>query len=143
MGVIFDSSVYIASLRKGDDSIFAERRVDVEGQPQLVYLSVVVLQELNAGAVDKTVKKLLAKLERGFQNSNRLLVPNLSDWSSTGRILSQIGQKHGFERVKRSRLTNDCLIATSASRLGLTIATLNVRDFQIISEFRPAKLIEV
>lgn len=141
--MIFDSSVYIASLREGDDSIFAERRVDVEGQPQLVYLSAVVLQELNAGAVDKTVNKLLANLERGFQNSDRLLVPNLSDWSNTGRILSQIGQTHGFERVKRSRLTNDCLIATSASRLGLTIATLNVQDFQLISEFRPTKLIEV
>ncbi len=144
-GRIFDSSVYIDFLRKGDSSVFGKRQSEtrdrIKGEP--LYLSSVVLEELYAGAFDQRITKLLGKLESDFEKINRLLVPNQSDWSISGQILSKIGQKYGFECIKLSRMTNDCLIAMTARRSGLTVVTLNAHDFRIISEFRPLKLEEI
>ena len=140
-GVVFDSSVYIDSIRTGNGSIFADRRIDIDGESKTVHLSSVVLQELNAGAVDNVMVKLLAKFENDFDKSKRLLVPNLNDWKTTGQVLLQIGKKYGFEQIKRSRMTNDCLIAMSARRCGLIVITTNTSDFQMIAEFRPFSLL--
>lgn len=136
-GVILDSSVFIDSIRKGDLTVFSSRRFDIEGRSFVVYLSAVVLQELHAGATDRVSKKFLAKLENAFAKAGRLLVPDLADWRIAGQILLRIGQKHGFEMIRRSRMTNDCLIAMTARRLGLGLVTGNVKDFQLIADFRP------
>lgn len=101
-----------------------------------MYLSAVVLQELNAGAGEMDLIKYLSKLERSFDDANRLVVPNRSDWSFTGRVLSGIVAMFGFDRIKHARLTHDCLIAMSARRLGLTVVTHNARDFNAISQIR-------
>ena len=147
-GVLFDTSVYINALRRRDTSVFSQTRVAAvesasekgglkrsENKP--LYLSAVVLEELYVGALDRRMKKLLAKFENGFEQISRLLVPNRSDWTTGGQILSLIGQKHGFEAVGRARMTNDCLIAMTAARCGLTVITHNAGDFKLIAEFRP------
>lgn len=66
-----------------------------------------------------------------------MLVPNLSDWVSAGKVLALLAQKYGYEQIGRARLTNDALIATSAARTGVTVLTLNQRDFARIAEFCP------
>lgn len=138
LGIIFDTSVYISALRQGDASIIATRRVaqkpGEEAKP--LWLSVVVLEELLAGARDKTTKKLLARLERDFESIQRLLVPTRSDWIACGQVLSLIGQRYGQEEIGRAGLTNDTLIALSASRNGLAILTCNADDFKKIATFR-------
>jgi predicted nucleic acid-binding protein len=48
-------------------------------------------------------------------------------------------QKHGFEGIGRARLTNDALIAVSASRTGVTVITSNARDFARLAEFQPLR----
>ena len=133
--VLFDTSVYIASLRRGEDQIMQTRNLE-HGSP--LCLSAVVLEELYAGA-NVTGRKKLTRLERDFEKIGRLLVPTLSDWSRTGNVLAQIGQKYGVEQIGRGRLTNDTLIGTSASRLGITLLTINERDFGKIAEFCPLK----
>lgn len=140
-GIFYDSSVYIDSFRQGDVSLLLTRNSEIEGEFLPVYLSAVVLSELFAGAVDKRTGKLLSKLESDFQSIGRIVAPTKNDWSLSGQILLKIGQKHGFEKIKRSRMTNDCLIATSARRLGLTVATTNVRDFEMISDIRPFRAV--
>ena len=42
-----------------------------------------------------------------------------------------------YEAIGRSRLTNDTLIATSATRRGITVLTLNAADFERIATVRP------
>lgn len=134
-GILFDTSVYISALRCGDFSVFTQRRIDkAESHP--VWLSAVVLEELYVGAADKKMKKLLAKFERDFEKINRLLVPNKNDWTACGQVLSLVGGKHGFEAVRRARMTNDCLIAMTAARNGFTVITYNAEDFRVIQEFR-------
>ena len=66
-----------------------------------------------------------------------MLVPNLTDWTQTGRTLAKVGAKYGFERIGQGRLTNDALIAASAARCGVTVVTANARDFARLAEFCP------
>ncbi len=144
-GILFDTSVYINALRLGEASVFDKRRAagSASGESEPLWLSVVVLEELYVGATDGKMKKLLSKFEKDFRRVNRLLIPNFRDWSDCGQVLSLIGQKHGFEAVKKARLTNDCLIAMTAAGKGLTVFTKNAEDFRIISEFRPFKWEEI
>jgi predicted nucleic acid-binding protein len=71
------------------------------------------------------------------KKANRLLTPNLGDWALVGRILASVAQRHGYEKIGKARLTNDALIATSASRNGITVITTNARDFALLAEFCP------
>ena len=131
--VLFDSSIYIAALRMRDAAAIALRRLAADSP---VWLSSVVLEELYAGA-DANDTHVVERLERDFDRAKRILVPNLSDWTRTGKILSQLAAKHDYEKVGRARLTNDALIAMSAGRLGITVITANGRDFSKLAEFRP------
>jgi predicted nucleic acid-binding protein len=129
---LFDTSIYVAALRRGDDGVLAIRRLD---SGSLVWLSAVVLEELYAGAGDRG-RQIVQRLERDFDRAKRLLVPNLSDWAETGRVLARLAAKYDYEQIGQGRLTNDTLIAMSAGRLGITVITTNERDFRRIAEFR-------
>lgn len=129
--ILFDTSVYITSLRQGDESILQTRNV-LYASP--LWLSAIVLEELYAGA-SAVGRKHLRKLERDFEKANRLLVPNLGDWARTGHILANIAEKYGYEQIGRARLTNNTLLATSATRLGIIVVSANERDFARIAEF--------
>ncbi len=129
--VMFDTSVYITLLRQGADQVMRTRNLE-HGSP--LWLSAVVLEELYAGA-DAPGRRRLARFERDFDKIGRLLVPVLADWTKTGVVLAQIGAKYGYEQIGLGRLTNDALIGVSASRMGITLLTVNKRDFAKIAEF--------
>ena len=136
--VLFDTSVYIAALRRGDASILSLRRVmrTEEGESAQLWLSVVVLEEFYAGALERPAIKSLERMERDFTKAGRLLVPNAKDWTLAGRVLAKLGIKYGFEQIGRSRLTNDALIAMSAGRNGIAVLTVNPRDYARIAQAR-------
>jgi len=129
--VLFDTSIYISALRKGDEATLALRSVAMHSP---VWLSAVVLEELYAGA-HKSGIHVIERLQRDFESARRLLVPNLRDWTQTGRILARLAAKYDYEHVGRGRLTNDALIASSAARFGITVITVNARDFGKLAEF--------
>jgi len=131
MPILFDSSVYIAALRPGGDPSFLSKRWTAEAP---LWLSSVVLEELYAGCRPDN-RRELEKLERDFDKARRVLVPSLSDWTSAGRILAGIAEKHGYEKIGRARLTNDALIATSAARTGIRVLTINARDYPLLARF--------
>lgn len=131
MPILFDSSVYIEALRTGGDSALLLLRWAKETP---LWLSSVVLEELYAGA-NPTSRKALGKFERDFARANRVLVPNLTDWSLAGKILAAVAQAHGYEKIRRARLTNDALIAASAARTGVQVITTNARDFALLAQF--------
>ena len=129
---LFDTSVYITALRRGNDAALALRRIGADAP---LWLSSVVLEELYAGASGRQ-NPVIEKLERDFDRIKRIVVPNLSDWTLTGRVLSRLAAKYGFEEIGRSRLTNDALIAMSAGRLGVSVLTANEGDYRRLAEFR-------
>lgn len=128
---LFDTSLYITAIRKGDEATLALRRIS-SGSP--VWLSSVVLEELYAGAGERQ-SRMIERMERDFDGVRRILVPSLSDWALSGRVLAKLAAKHGFEAIGRGRLTNDALIAASAGRSGIRVLTANERDFRRLSEF--------
>lgn len=129
---VFDTSIYIRELRRGNAGILQQRQS--ENFP--LWLSSVVLEELYVGASDNKTLKVFTKFEREFEKINRLLVPNQTDWTITGQVLNKIGEKYGFDKVGKARLTNDTLLAMSIARNGLKLFTANAKDFRLISEFR-------
>jgi predicted nucleic acid-binding protein len=131
MPILFDASIYIAALRVGGDAALLLQRWAREAP---LWLSSVVLEELYAGSSPNDLR-ILEKLERDFDRARRILTPTQRDWALTGRLLSRIGQKYGYERIGQARLTNDALIATSAARTGITVLTTNQRDFARLAEF--------
>jgi predicted nucleic acid-binding protein len=133
MPILFDSSVYITALRAKDNSATVLARWIKESP---LWLSAVVLEELYAGS-SHADRRILEKLERDFEKANRLLTPNLGDWTLAGKILASIAQRHGYEKIGRTRLTNDALIATCAARNGISVITTNPRDFALLAEFCP------
>ena len=140
-GIVFDTSVYISAIRRGDAGILDLRRASrMQGDnSQPLWLSAVVLSELLIGAVDRTARRRLLEMEREFVRVNRLLVPQQSDWRLSGEVLSLIGQQSGYEQVRRARMTNDALIAMSVARNGFVVLTRNPQDFEQIAKFRPFK----
>jgi predicted nucleic acid-binding protein len=129
---LFDSSIYIAALRREDDAALALRRLAADAP---LWLSAVVLEELYAGAVGRA-RQVVERLERDFDAARRILVPNLGDWTQTGQVLARVAAKYNYEKIGLGRLTNDALIAMSAARLGIRVITANQRDFSRLAEFR-------
>ena len=126
---MLDSSVYVAAIR-GRNPAALERLTD----GMAVRISAVVLQELYAGTAASS-REVVEDLEYSFAEEDNVLVPDLSDWIGAGKILASIAAKYGYEKIGRSRLTNDALIAASASRAGIRVLTTNGRDFARLAEF--------
>jgi len=131
--VLFDTSIYITALRTGDEAALGLRRI---AGGAAVWLSSVVLEELYAG-VSARGGHAVERLERDFRRAGRILVPNLTDWTQTGKVLALLAAKYDYEQIGKGRLTNDALIAMSAGRVGITVITANARDFARLAEFRP------
>ncbi len=132
MDTLFDTSIYVTAMRRTGDWARLLQRLSVGGS---LWLSAVVLEELYAGAGEHS-KTWVERLEREFARENRIVVPNLEDWTQTGAVLNGLAFKYDYEQIGRGRLTNDALIATSAGRLGIRILTANAKDFRRLAEFR-------
>ena len=129
--VLLDTSLYIDALRGGEVAALHVGRLTANAT---IWLSAVVLEELYAGAVSRD-RRLVERLHRDFDNTQRLLVPSLADWVETGQVLASLGSRLGYEKIGRGRLTNDTLIAVSAARKGVTVLTANERDFSRLARF--------
>lgn len=131
--VLFDTSIYITALRLGPKATLGLRRIAAGGA---VWVSSVVLEELYAGVSTRSWH-VVERLERDFHRARRILVPNLTDWTQTGKVLAVLAAKYDYEQIGKGCLTNDSLIAMSAGRLGVTVITANARVFAKLAEFRP------
>jgi predicted nucleic acid-binding protein len=129
---LFDTSIYVAALRGGENGVLAIQRL---GSGSILWLSAVVLEELYAGASGRS-RDLVERLERDFNRARRIVVPSLSDWTEAGEALARLAAKYSYEQIGQGRLTNDALIAMSAGRLGIRVMTTNERDFRRLAEFR-------
>ncbi len=85
------------------------------------------MEELCAGAFDKTSIRLLDRLFKTFDQLRRIVAPDYSDWQKAGKIIAQLGKKYGFEEVYLSHLLNDILIALSARRVGAPFSQITKR----------------
>jgi len=101
------------------------------------YLSVVVAQELRAGAIGPGVR---ATLERDFlaifERTNRIVTPSADAWHRSGDILAAMAAEEGLELARVSKaFGNDILLALSCRESGCILITDNDRDFARIRRF--------
>src|SRR5277367_25450 len=103
---LLDTSIYVSALRRGDAGPAVAGFIAEND----MWLSAVVLEELYAGARERD-RHVVELIERHFDKENRILLPALDDWTLAGNVLSRLAAKYGYEKIGRSRLTNDALMA--------------------------------
>jgi predicted nucleic acid-binding protein len=131
-----------------DTNIFIKRK------PQPIstgfYMSIIVLQELVAGASDASAVKELKRSFLEWKKTDRLLVPDMEDWWQVGNVINALQRGRRSNKTglipkmslnERHRITNDVLIARTAKRAGVTVVTDNVSDFQKIKNFCNVRVI--
>jgi tRNA(fMet)-specific endonuclease VapC len=75
-----------------------------------------------------------------FFGMSRLIIPDAEVLQKTGKVIAQLGNNYGFERLYLSKLTNDVLIAATARKIGAVVATNNRKDFLRIQEYIDFKI---
>jgi predicted nucleic acid-binding protein len=130
-----------------DSSVIIGRRPSL---PQTGFVLIaVVLQELIAGADDRSAIKAWETTWRLFEEEGRLLIPTGEDWFQAGRILNSLlrglkskakGRTPKLHPDDKQRLIRDVLIARTALREGATVVTDNIRDFEAIRRFCKVKV---
>ncbi len=111
--------------------------------PPNAYFSAVVLQELTAGAGSRSELKALERSRIAYERKGRLLVPTSEDWWLAGKVLfsllhglrSKAGQLPRLPAEEKQRIIRDVLIARTVKRVGATLVTNNLKDFQRIQPF--------
>jgi len=85
----------ITALRARDEGALSLRRLTL-GSP--IWLSAVVLEELYAGIAPRG-RHVLERFERDFENARRIPVPNLNDWTQSGKVLARLAAKYDYEKI--------------------------------------------
>ena len=113
-------------------------------------LSIVVVQEMMAGAADNSELRYWEAAAKKFEKEEKLLVPTTEDWLLAGRVLSSLlrglKSKHGGKTPKVpasqiQRIVRDVLIARTVKRAGCLLVTDNLKDFEQIKRFCNVRLI--
>ena len=90
-------------------------------------MSAVVIQELAAGAADRSALKVLDDARRLYEKAGRLLVPNGEDWWLAGKVLNSLwrgmksktgGRTRPIPKAEQQRILRDVLIARAARGRG-------------------------
>jgi predicted nucleic acid-binding protein len=129
-GVTYDTSVFIAYR----PATF----------PAGFLMSAVVIQELAAGALDKSRLQQLDVVRLKYEKVGRLLVPTGEDWWLAGKVLNSLlrglkskrgGLTPKLPAAEKQRIIRDVLIARTVRRAGALLVTDNVGDFKLIGRF--------
>ena len=111
---------------------------------QPVWFSMMVLQELLAGADGKSSIKGYETLRVGYERRGRLLVPDADAWWQAGKVLnhllSDLSRKHPgrarpqLDHAHKQSIIRDILIAVSAKQHSLTVVSDN-QDFPLLQNY--------
>lgn len=129
MGLILDSSVLITAEREGQNARQMLAAISGKAGNTEIAISVVTLIELAHGAARADVPQRKAKRQQFVQE----LLTALPVHPVTIPIALRTGQIDGENQAKGVRLPlSDLLIGVTALELGYSVATGNLRHFQMI-----------
>ena len=123
--VLLDTNVFVDYLRHG----LHERWVAGRDAHYIRFLSSIVLMELHLGADTPRRRRAVTALRRAFPEG-RILAPTPALHERAGTLFPRL---HGLGPGDRLGPMNDLLIALTAWRIGATVVTRNVSDFERIS----------
>jgi tRNA(fMet)-specific endonuclease VapC len=129
MGLILDSSVLVAAERQGKNARQILTAISTKTNETEIGLSVVTLIELAHGASRADTPERKAK-RRQFIRELQTAVPV---YSVTAPLGLRAGEIDGENQSRGVRVPlSDLLIGVTALELGYSVATANVRHFQMI-----------
>ena len=129
MGLILDSSVLIASERKGQNARQALAEIALRAAGEDVAVSVVTLIELAHGVARANTPQRKAT-RRQFLDE---LIAAVPVHPVTVPVALRAGQIYGENSAEGVRVAlSDLLIGVTALELGYRVATANVRHFQMV-----------
>jgi predicted nucleic acid-binding protein len=129
MGLILDSSVLISAERQGQNARQMLAGVSGKSGNQDIGISVVTLIELAHGAVRADTSQRKEKRQQFIHE----LLTALPIHPVTVSLALRAGQIDGESQAKGVRLPlSDLLIGVTALELGYSVATGNLRHFQMI-----------
>lgn len=107
------------------------------------HLSVVVAQELRAGAREPRDRKALERhVLNVFERAGRTIAPSPDAWHRSGDVLAAMARTEGLELARVSKaFANDLLLALSCREAGCVLVTRNDRDFARIQRFVPFEFV--
>lgn len=129
-GVTYDTSIFIA--------------YKPAELPAGYLMSAVVLQELTAGAVDKSEVQKWDASRRAHEKEGTLFVPTGEYWWLAGKVLNSLlrglksrrgGLTPKLPLAEKQRIIRDVLIARTVRRAGALLVTDNLKDFKVIARF--------
>lgn len=136
---VLDSNLFIHGFR--DDTANLELQRFHSLFAPFEYMSVIVAQELRAGARSAADRKILERAVLSpFARRDRLIAPSAHAWEESGNVLAELVRKEGLElkRISKS-FGNDILLALSCRESGMVLVTENVGDFKRIAKVAPFK----
>ncbi|MGA2905453.1 MAG: PIN domain-containing protein [Candidatus Korobacteraceae bacterium] len=129
MGLILDSSVLIAAEREGQNARQMLTAISGSAGETEIALSVITLIELAHGAIRADTPQRKAQREQFI----REILTALPIHPVTVPIAMRTGQIDGENQAKGIRLAlSDLLIGVTALDLGYSVATANLRHFQMV-----------
>ena len=136
MKFALDTNLYVHAFR--DPASERSLREFYEREAPNLYLSSVVLQELEVGGSSDAAIRWIARATQPVIASRRVITPTHAVWKRSGAALSRLASERHMERrsIPRS-LVNDTLIAASCRENGVTLVTRNTRDFEMIQTVLP------
>jgi len=127
---VFDTQLLVRAIRYADEM----KRLEAFISASVVYLSSVAAQELLSGARPHELRHLDRVFLEPFERRKRVATPSHSGWRTAGDILRKL-RWEGYAITPS--LTNDALIAVSATEIGATLVHDNPRDYRAIQRYYP------
>lgn len=132
-----------------DMNVFIEyEKLLTEKDISKMALSSVVLYELTATTIDKSLWQKYTAWRKFYEKDKLFLVPNSDDWWEASKIVSRIrfGEKSASQGrtpklAQAQKLQNDALIARTAYARKFFVVTSNISDFQKIRQFLNVEIV--
>lgn len=87
----------------------------------------------------QAVQQIIASVEH--RPNHRVVIPDREVWREAGILAGLLARLQGYGKQERSRALNDALIYLSANKLGLSVLTRNLRDFDYLEQLSPGKVV--
>jgi predicted nucleic acid-binding protein len=138
--LLFDTCVYIDA---------AAHRLPIEVanlvRSRVSYHSMVCAAELTyaLGVLDpkdprtKQQGKVLAEILDRIAATGRTIPPHETDWAAAGVMAGILSRSQSYATDQKRKALADCLVFLSALRLGLTLLTANLAEFDLLQQILP------
>jgi hypothetical protein len=138
--VLLDTCVYIDKLQARVPSVFTR----LIATRQVKHSSIVIQELMHTVGVldpdDPRTARAVAEI-RGlirFMPRHRIFVPDIDVLARAALLAGIVCRLQGYAADNRLRTLNDCVLLLQAQKLGLTLLSANIADFDILHQLQPS-----